>query len=45
MESNLITISNNLYEDWKKKREAQGVTQTTKDNFVEWVAEQIELLW
>ena len=45
MEQNGTFISDNLYERWKKNRSEQGIDATAKDNFVEWIAEQIELLW
>lgn len=45
MEQNGTFISDNLYERWKKNRSAQGIDTTSKDEFVEWIADQIDHMY
>ena len=41
METNSIILSNNLYEDWKEKRNNMGDENLSRDSFIEWIADQI----
>lgn len=45
MEQNGTFISDNLYERWKKNRSDLGVDATSKDDFLDWIADQIDHMY
>jgi hypothetical protein len=40
-----IIINRDIYEMWKKKMKSMGKENLSEDQFISWVASQIENIW
>ena len=41
----MIKVPIEFYNEWKEKTSNMGVENTSENDFIDWIAEQIEKIW